>query len=634
MPVPPTTPWRRRAADPAARALAGIALVGALPYLVWRLGWSQRGVNPLMWAVLLVAELVILGRIALQALVVLQGSRRPVPSERPPVPAELVVLVREEPLVLVRMCIRSCRGVPGVHRLRVLDLYGREDVALACAALGVERLASIDRATSASAFDRILLEAGTEVIGVVPASTVVLPGLLLKGVPLLAEPGVGVVTVAAPARSVPGLVGSAGYPLDVDGSLAVARGLDGRGVALPLQGPALFRTSAVRKIGGFAAASGRPVLATAVALRSAGFHTAVVDEALAIGATPWSEDHALRERARLVGSRVATARRPEVGWFPGGPRGWVAAPHWLAVLELWSPLVRVALLVLMVVVPTLGWAPLSLGDGVVVLGYGAVVADAGRRLVSPEEPVGGRLRRGYRTLWVDLRALAGRTEAPPRGGAIQGQLGVAVALLGCCLVAGLAPLVGPTAGRLPEASHGLLLLGALVLAWLARDVLFAVEDRQRRAVPRTAVRAVGAARTAPGPVATHLSPHGVDVADAGGFAPGEVLSVGLRLPFADGRCWERTVTAVVERPRGDGGFARFDLDDVILDELAHYCAVAVPVLARAGVVPSPVTAVERTGALRAPSAAPPGVDRRAREERDPSDDPLHWLGFYLGTPTG
>ena len=644
----PLSTSRRRITERVTRPAAGVAVLVAPLYLAWRLGWSHRGADLPVWAVLLAIETVVLARTVLEAIVLL-GPRtrgRPVTGAAvagAAVPTELVVVVGDEPLALVRMCIRSCRAVPGVARLRLVDVFGRDDVAAACARLGVERLAAVDAASSAAAFDRILLECEAQVIGLVPASNLVLPGILARVVPAIAAPGVGVVTVAAPASSVAGLVGSGGYPLAVDDSARLARGFEAHGAALPLHGPTFFRTTFVHALGGFIAATGRPALATAIALGERGIRTAVVDASVARRATPWSEDHALRERARLVGSRVATARHRSVGWFPAGRSGWPAVPHLLAALEVWSAAARAAALAVLLVVPLTGWVPLTMGDRgfAVAAVFWTAVGSAGRGAFAPDEPVGARLRRGFRTLWVDLRALAGRSTSPRPGAAIRAQLGVVVVMLACALVAGVSPFVGPAAGRLPEYAHGVLLLGALVVAWLARDGLFAVEDRQRRALPRAAVRTVQAVRAAGGPEVTHLSPLGVDVADRAGVTQvGEVLQVALRLPVGSERLWERVLDAVVVRVSAEGiAYARFTFedtrcpdgrDDTALDELSYFCAVTVPLMVEAGVQPAPVAGVRRTGLRRDPASLRAPLGGAALDERRAGDGPLERLGFYTG----
>jgi hypothetical protein len=646
MSTEPVSTSRRRITERVTRPAAGAAVLVAPLYLAWRIGWSHRGADLPVWAVLLAVEAVVLARTVLEAIVLLGPRARGRVAAAPAVPVELVVVVGDEPLALVRMCIRSCRAVPGVARIRLVDVFGRDDVAEACTRLGVERFAAVDATSSAAAFGRILLECPSQVIGLVPASNLVLPGILTEVLPAIASPGVGVVTVAAPAASVAGLVGSGGYPLAVDDSARLARGLEARGVALPLHGPTFFRTTFVHALGGFIASTGRPAFATAVALGERGVRTAVVDAPVARRATPWSEDHALRERARLVGSRVATARRRSVGWFPTGLRGWPAVPHLLAALELWSAAARAAALVVLLVVPLTGWVPLTMGDRgfAVAAVFWTAVACVGRGAFAPDEPVGARLRRGFRTLWVDLRALAGRSTSPRPGAAIRGQLGVVVVMLGCALVAVVSPFVGPAAGRLPEYAHGVLLLGALVVAWLARDALFAVEDRQRRAMPRAAVRTTQAARAAGGPEVTHLSPLGVDVVDPNGApAVGEVVQVALRLPVGSDHLWERVLEAVVVRVAPEGvAYARFTFDDdrcpggqddAALDELAYFCAVTVPLMVEAGVRPAPVAGVRRTGTRRDPRSVRSPLRGGALDERRQGDGPLDRLGFYTGVST-
>jgi GT2 family glycosyltransferase len=114
-------PWLLRAA-----ALA--ALVWGLGYLVWRIGWSGEGANPVAFALLLVTE--IYGLWALGILTWFSWSRPPAvrPATTPDRKVDVYVCTYDEPAEVIMATLAGCRALTYPHTTYLLDDGRREEM--------------------------------------------------------------------------------------------------------------------------------------------------------------------------------------------------------------------------------------------------------------------------------------------------------------------------------------------------------------------------------------------------------------------------------------------------------------------------------------------------------------------------
>ncbi|MFV0316066.1 MAG: glycosyltransferase family 2 protein [Microthrixaceae bacterium] len=159
--------------------MAAIALAWGAAYLVWRTGWTHKGANPVLYAGLLVAELIGWVSLALYAFL----AWRRVPCERVPVTTsrsvDILVPTYDEPVEVLRATLLGCAAVRHAHRTWLLDDGGRPEMADLAASMGVEYLTRPDNThAKAGNINHALGVVDAELIAVLDADHVPLPDFL------------------------------------------------------------------------------------------------------------------------------------------------------------------------------------------------------------------------------------------------------------------------------------------------------------------------------------------------------------------------------------------------------------------------------------------------------------------------
>jgi Glycosyl transferase family group 2/PilZ domain len=103
------------------RALATVALLWAVVYLIWRFGWSAQGSNPALFAMLLITE--VYGVWALGTMAWYSWSHRA--AERPPATpgrkVDVYVCTYDESVEVVAATLAGCRALTYPHTTWLLD---------------------------------------------------------------------------------------------------------------------------------------------------------------------------------------------------------------------------------------------------------------------------------------------------------------------------------------------------------------------------------------------------------------------------------------------------------------------------------------------------------------------------------
>jgi len=103
------------------RTLATVALLWAAAYLIWRVGWSAQGSNPILFVMLLLTE--VYGVWALGTMAWYSWSRRA--TERPPATpgrkVDVYVCTYDEPAEVVAATLSGCRALTYPHTTWLLD---------------------------------------------------------------------------------------------------------------------------------------------------------------------------------------------------------------------------------------------------------------------------------------------------------------------------------------------------------------------------------------------------------------------------------------------------------------------------------------------------------------------------------
>src|ERR1700739_682102 len=116
-------------------AFALLALCWSAGYLVWRIGFSAGGAQPVLWGALLLAELYGLWNLATLAWMTWEvGPRKesqPKPeasTPAPPLSIDVYICTYDEPLHVLEATLAGCALLDRPHTTYVLDDGRREDV--------------------------------------------------------------------------------------------------------------------------------------------------------------------------------------------------------------------------------------------------------------------------------------------------------------------------------------------------------------------------------------------------------------------------------------------------------------------------------------------------------------------------
>jgi len=103
------------------RTLALIALIWGAGYLVWRVGWSGEGANPIAFAMLLATEVYGLYALAILAWFSWSRPRTERPAATPGRKIDVYVCTYDEPAEVVMATLAGCRALTYPHTTYLLD---------------------------------------------------------------------------------------------------------------------------------------------------------------------------------------------------------------------------------------------------------------------------------------------------------------------------------------------------------------------------------------------------------------------------------------------------------------------------------------------------------------------------------
>ncbi|MEO8697873.1 MAG: hypothetical protein ABI658_30520, partial [Acidimicrobiales bacterium] len=561
--------------------LSSIAIVAGVAYLGWRLLATGDGAQPVLFYLLLVAEAFGIVRLTIELTLV--DGRAPaavfVPSTAP-VASDVIVLVDDEPIVVVRDTLIAAACVRGVESVTVVDKSLRGAVDQLTARLGMRHLVagSDDIAVCATA---VAEGARADVILVVGGDRVLLPDAAVQMAAQL-QPGVAAVAGRVEEANAVRKVDRAGLGDTELWERQIVPHLSRTGALTDWGGVALVEREALLANGGFATADGSSLSLTAARLARSGHglveSTGVVARRLAAGPGPLGLHRYSRElHTRL--RRLRSRPRPSIAGLDG-----MAA--WAAVI---GPMRAVQRLLLLAV----AWSVLlGAGDpvsaslatfalwwlGRTALGVVARMRASGDakfepwivndlRLMTADLAVGfGALRSSWQPPPLADRPPGSRWLRPlPRVVRFLTNAFVALVLTGFVKVRASDPVMVAT------------IAGSL---WFVTGAMFAcrsVRRRQFRSSYRTddeidvvrpqGVRVVG------------LSLRGFDVLTTASLAAGQRLDVVVDLPRAHGHRTPTMLSGYVQRSGavGDGwaAYVRFADQTVAIEDLLHeYLAVS------------------------------------------------------------
>jgi cellulose synthase (UDP-forming) len=609
-----------------AQAAAVAALVWGGAYLVWRIGWTWHDTNPVLYVVLLTAELIGWTSLFFSAFL----AWRTEPCDPPPVTTErtvdVLVPTDDEPVAVLRATLLGCRAIRHPHTTWLLDDRRRPEMRALADELGARYVTRPDNAhAKAGNVNHALRLLDGELVAMLDADHVPLPDFLDAMVGHFDDPDV--VLVQAPHEFY-----NIGSVQHVDGEVH-EQSLFFRVVC-----PAKARNNSVFWCGSGAVVRRDPLLAiggvqtatiagdfhTTIKLHQQGWQTRYVDRTLVLGLAPHDFGAFLRQRSRWARGnlRVLLTRQNPV-WAsnltPSQRLSYVGS-----LFQYFGGPQRLALLVVLCTTLVTGVLPLH-GEPILfaVLWAPWVILSLvttrlmGRGHVGPVSATAF----GWMTMGIYSAAVAsllfpgaGRSKIPPRGGADEG--GLRVLGLLPLLTAGTVALALATSARLlsvlgridlPSMSRfavaATLCIGAFELVIIVLVLRSLARHRQRRTAYRFLVDVTARSEDHLYRV-VDLNHRGAGLLVHDHHRVGDQVVLTMRVPGLDGQAHPVTVAGQI-RSLGtspDGGrragveFTRTTRD--ASQRILEFCHVLEPARRAAGPGPGPIP-------VPAPAPTPP-----------------------------
>jgi cellulose synthase (UDP-forming) len=175
-------------------ALVAGALAWSGVYLVWRIGWSMRGANPILWAALLAAELYGLWNLTMLAWMTWHVREVQRPEPTPGRRVDVYVCIYDEPPSVLEATLAGCALLGYPHVTYVLDDGRRPEIAALAQAWGARYVTRPDNShAKAGNINHALPLTGGELVLVLDADHVPLPDALDTLVGYFDDPTVALV---------------------------------------------------------------------------------------------------------------------------------------------------------------------------------------------------------------------------------------------------------------------------------------------------------------------------------------------------------------------------------------------------------------------------------------------------------
>jgi cellulose synthase (UDP-forming) len=295
------------------RALALIALLWGVGYLIWRIGWSGEGANPVAYGLLLVTE--VYGLWALGTLTWFSWSRRA--AERPPATPgrsiDVYVCTYDEPAEVVAATLAGCRALTYPHTTWLLDDGRRPEMKELAELAGARYLTRPDNAhAKAGNINAALPHTAGELILMLDADHVPMPDALDAMVGYFDDEWVALVQSPHDFFNHDSVqhyvVGRHEQSLFYR---VVCPGKDRHGAAYWCGSAALMRRQALLDIGGVATETIAEDFHTTIRLQRYGWKSRYHDEVLVQGLAPHDLDGYLLQRDRWARGNLAVFTLPE-----------------------------------------------------------------------------------------------------------------------------------------------------------------------------------------------------------------------------------------------------------------------------------------------------------------------------------
>lgn len=623
------------------RAIGVVALVWGAVYLIWRIGWTHQDAQPVLYGVLIVAEVVGWFNLFLFTFLAWRIPPTAHPPASPGYAIDVLVPTYDEPTEVLRATLLGCRAMNYPHTTWLLDDGRRPEMEELALELGANYVIRPDNShAKAGNINHALPLLSGDLVAVLDADHVPLPHFLDALVGYFDD--FKVVMVQAPHEF---------YNLDSIQHVAedrheqslffriISPGKDRHNGAFWCGSGTMMRRQPLIDIGGVQTATIAEDFHTTILWHQQGWHTHYHDETLLLGLAPHDLDAFLLQRSRWARGNLKVFLTPQNPVVAKGLKPMQRLSYFASLFHYIGGPQRLALLVVLCATLVSGALPMR-GAPIMFLALWApwvVLSLYATRVLG--RGVSGPLaatRHGWMTMGVYTGAFlslavpgAGKFKVTPKMGTDEGGLPTlhrlrlltlcAVALVVATLVRIAAALDLISLPSMPMlALVGSIVIGCVELTVIGLVLRGLVRRRQRRVVYRFPV---DVRADVDGEVVrvVDLNHHGAGLLYSHPPERGSELTVSLRLPTLDGSVRKVPVSGVVRAivPTVDDGVFHVGLQFTELsvdaeNAVLEYCHVLRPATMAADHVAeqeAPVSSISESAhelltASRTPSALP------------------------------
>ncbi|HEX7059581.1 MAG TPA: glycosyltransferase [Solirubrobacterales bacterium] len=344
------------------RSLAIAALIWGVGYLIWRVGWSGQGADPIAFGMLLLTE--IYGLWALGTLTWFSWSRPPAvrPPATPGHKVDVYVCTYGEPMEVVAATLAGCRALTYPHTTWLLDDGHRPEMAELAETAGARYLTRPDNShAKAGNINAALPRTDGDLVLMLDADHVPMPDALDAMVGYFDEERMGLVQSphdffnhdSAQHYAVGRHEQSLFYRV-------ICPGKNRHGGVFWCGSAALIRREALLEIGGVATETIAEDFHTTIRMQRHGWESRYHDEVLVQGLAPHDLDGYLLQRDRWARGNLAVFTLPESPLRAGELRPLQRLSYFASLAAYLAPPMRALLLATLGLVLWTGALPMKL----------------------------------------------------------------------------------------------------------------------------------------------------------------------------------------------------------------------------------------------------------------------------------
>ncbi len=391
-------------------ALVALALCWTAAYLTWRVGWSEQGSNPVLWAALLLAELYGCWNLVMLAWITWDIRSDPRPAPTPGRAVDVYICTYDEPLAVLEATLAGCALLDYPHTTYVLDDGRRAEVAALARAWEAHYLTRPDNShAKAGNINHALHRTAGELVFVLDADHVPLPDALQTLVGYFDDPRVALVQSPHDFSNHDSVqhYDLGRHEQSVFFS-AICPGKDRHNAAFWCGSGALIGRDALLGVGGVATETIAEDFHTTIKLHRAGWHTHYDKRVVVQGRAPHDLASYLLQRDRWARGNLAVFTTPE---SPFRGRGLTARQRLSYLASLTAYLAgpaRIVILAVLVAVLWTGALPLHIAPLALALLWGPatlLMVLAGSALCRGQQGNGETTHYELCTAEIFLRAL-------------------------------------------------------------------------------------------------------------------------------------------------------------------------------------------------------------------------------------